>query len=206
MSNPIKTKRKKAIRALLPAFCAKCGSTKDLTIDHIIPRVRGGTNELANLQTLCAPCNQQKSRKEQRYSRPAKHKTIKPPMITKLALLTEPAGFTVQVSTTHRTHAGALAHFTELLAQFTQEQRQRQAATAARAAAGGPVLTDATELPHRWEGPGHDGLPLPSTPEAEPPTLARTAEADEHVAPTPPPLFTFGSPENHCPSGEEPPF
>ena len=64
MSSPIKTKRKKAIWALLPAYCAKCGATDNLTIDHIVPRVRGGTNELANLQTLCAPCNQRKSRKE----------------------------------------------------------------------------------------------------------------------------------------------
>jgi hypothetical protein len=52
-------------------------------------------------------------------------------MITKLALLTEPAGFTVQVSATHQTHAGALAHFTELLAQFTLDHQQ---ATARRAA------------------------------------------------------------------------
>ncbi len=184
MSCPIKTKRKKAIRALLPAYCAKCGSTENLTIDHIVPRVRGGTNELANRQTLCAPCNQQKSRKEQRYGRPAKHKTVKPPMITELAILTEPAGFTVQVSTTHRTHAGALAHFTELLAQFTQEQRQREIATAARvaAAAGGPALTKATKLPHRWEEPGHDGQPLPAP---EPSALTSAAAADSGTAPTP---------------------
>jgi len=37
--------------------CVFCRSTADLTIDHIWPRARGGTNEESNLQTLCRPCN-----------------------------------------------------------------------------------------------------------------------------------------------------
>jgi HNH endonuclease len=37
--------------------CVSCGSSEDLTIDHIRPRARGGTNEESNLQTLCRPCN-----------------------------------------------------------------------------------------------------------------------------------------------------
>lgn len=37
--------------------CVRCGSTDRLTVDHIIPIVRGGTNDEANLQTLCGPCN-----------------------------------------------------------------------------------------------------------------------------------------------------
>lgn len=40
--------------------CAVCGSKDDLTVDHIIPRARGGTNESGNLQVLCRFCNSKK--------------------------------------------------------------------------------------------------------------------------------------------------
>lgn len=40
--------------------CLACGSSGDLTIDHIVPRDFGGSNDLANLQTLCHPCNRTK--------------------------------------------------------------------------------------------------------------------------------------------------
>ena len=37
--------------------CLRCGTWLDLTIDHIVPRSRGGTDDLHNLQTLCRSCN-----------------------------------------------------------------------------------------------------------------------------------------------------
>lgn len=46
--------------------CTKCGAspstdhTVELDVDHIIPVARGGTNDPANLQTLCRRCNQGK--------------------------------------------------------------------------------------------------------------------------------------------------
>lgn len=40
--------------------CAFCGSDDDLTVDHVIPEVAGGTAVLGNLQTLCRPCNSKK--------------------------------------------------------------------------------------------------------------------------------------------------
>lgn len=45
--------------------CCECGAKKEdgatLHIDHIIPVSKGGTDELSNLQTLCADCNLNKS-------------------------------------------------------------------------------------------------------------------------------------------------
>lgn len=48
--------------------CALCGVTKDdspLDVDHIIPRSRGGSNDIANLQILCAKCNRTKGNKDE---------------------------------------------------------------------------------------------------------------------------------------------
>lgn len=41
-------------------FCAYCGSTKKLQVDHIIPYSKGGTHDRANLQCLCFTCNRAK--------------------------------------------------------------------------------------------------------------------------------------------------
>lgn len=40
--------------------CQYCGDTEDLAIDHIVPLVRGGTNDPANLTPACRPCNSSK--------------------------------------------------------------------------------------------------------------------------------------------------
>lgn len=37
--------------------CLRCGGDSDLTIDHIVPRSKGGANAVSNLQTLCRSCN-----------------------------------------------------------------------------------------------------------------------------------------------------
>lgn len=44
--------------------CRYCGVTKTeafLTIDHVIPRSRGGTDRDDNLVAACVPCNQEKA-------------------------------------------------------------------------------------------------------------------------------------------------
>jgi hypothetical protein len=46
-------------------FCCKqCGAITDLTIDHIKALIKGGTNDLDNLQLLCRSHNSQKSDKD----------------------------------------------------------------------------------------------------------------------------------------------
>ena len=43
--------------------CLYCGSQKELTIDHVQPRSRGGRNTWTNLVTCCSKCNHKKGNK-----------------------------------------------------------------------------------------------------------------------------------------------
>lgn len=43
--------------------CVLCGSDENLTVDHIIPISKGGTETLDNLRTLCKSCNSKKGAK-----------------------------------------------------------------------------------------------------------------------------------------------
>lgn len=40
--------------------CQYCGSRQNLTLDHLIPRCRGGSHSWDNLVTACQPCNGKK--------------------------------------------------------------------------------------------------------------------------------------------------
>ena len=65
-------------------YCGKRKTIKNLQIDHIEPVIRSGSNDLSNLQLLCAPCNQRKginSNQEfyERYKRVASQNILKSP-------------------------------------------------------------------------------------------------------------------------------
>jgi hypothetical protein len=38
--------------------CVYCGSNHDLTLDHVIPKARGGHNITSNVVPACRKCNQ----------------------------------------------------------------------------------------------------------------------------------------------------
>lgn len=40
--------------------CQYCGATNDLTLDHVLPRSRGGASSWDNLTTACRHCNSKK--------------------------------------------------------------------------------------------------------------------------------------------------
>ena len=41
--------------------CAYCGSEKNLTMDHVVPRSKGGVDFTKNVVCCCHDCNQSKS-------------------------------------------------------------------------------------------------------------------------------------------------
>lgn len=43
--------------------CQYCGSRNQLTIDHVLPKSRGGRDKWDNLVTACVPCNNRKGSK-----------------------------------------------------------------------------------------------------------------------------------------------
>lgn len=64
----IRDKKRQAIYARDDYRCVYCGRWCGLapgraTLDHVVPREDGGTNEARNLITSCRPCNNSKGRK-----------------------------------------------------------------------------------------------------------------------------------------------
>ncbi len=48
--------------------CLCCGEAKvKLTVDHVVPLVKGGGNSIANIQPLCRSCNCSKGQQEIDY-------------------------------------------------------------------------------------------------------------------------------------------
>jgi hypothetical protein len=62
--------------------CVYCGAKKDLTLDHVLPKSRGGGNEWTNLVTSCFKCNLRKGNKTPDEAKMMmKHKPYTPTLI-----------------------------------------------------------------------------------------------------------------------------
>lgn len=59
-----------ALRDWFGGVCLRCGSQDDLTADHVMPLVKGGSNSIDNLQPLCRSCNSTKHDKSVDYRNP----------------------------------------------------------------------------------------------------------------------------------------
>lgn len=62
--------------------CQYCGATKDLTLDHVIPRSRGGRSHWNNLVSACKRCNSRKGdRTPEEADMPLKKQPFKPSFV-----------------------------------------------------------------------------------------------------------------------------
>jgi len=55
-----KRKWRQAIKEKWNYECAYCGSEENLTLDHITPRSKGGSERVTNILCACHSCNQSK--------------------------------------------------------------------------------------------------------------------------------------------------
>lgn len=53
-------RRRAEVLARNGGLCVICNRAPATTIDHVVPRSRGGSNEIGNWQGACYPCNQDK--------------------------------------------------------------------------------------------------------------------------------------------------
>lgn len=69
----VPTTRRRRLKKLIKRFgcrCLRCGlrfTFQELTVDHVKPLSKGGTNALENLQPLCFDCNTSKGSEETDY-------------------------------------------------------------------------------------------------------------------------------------------
>jgi 5-methylcytosine-specific restriction endonuclease McrA len=82
---------RKAVLARDSWTCQYCGTRKPgLTVDHIVPRSRGGKSVWENIVASCAPCNHRKGNKLPREARMHPRATPRPPGPTVFIKLAAP--------------------------------------------------------------------------------------------------------------------
>ena len=62
----------RALKSWFGDICLRCGTHDSLTVDHVIPLARGGTDNIDNLQPLCFSCNASKKATTIDYRDPAR--------------------------------------------------------------------------------------------------------------------------------------
>lgn len=63
--DPVSTSSRYEVLRRAGGRCQLCHTAeRPLHVDHIVPRSKGGSNELSNLQALCDVCNQGKSNRD----------------------------------------------------------------------------------------------------------------------------------------------
>jgi 5-methylcytosine-specific restriction endonuclease McrA len=76
--------------------CQYCGTTSHLTVDHVIPRSRGGPSDWENIVTSCAPCNRRKGNRtpvEAGFQTRRKPKAPSPTIFIRVAAPVVPAAW-----------------------------------------------------------------------------------------------------------------
>lgn len=74
-----KQTKKQKVLAKTNGHCAYCGTPlteETMTIDHIVPKVQGGTKALTNCYAACKRCNSLKSNKSLKHFRPLLSKEL----------------------------------------------------------------------------------------------------------------------------------
>ena len=59
-SSEAKRMWRRAIKEVFQNQCVYCGSTTDLTLDHVKPKSKGGDDTSRNVVCACRRCNQEK--------------------------------------------------------------------------------------------------------------------------------------------------
>ena len=55
---------KQSIKQSWNCKCAYCESEEEITLDHIIPQIKGGTDHISNVICCCRSCNRSKSHED----------------------------------------------------------------------------------------------------------------------------------------------
>jgi 5-methylcytosine-specific restriction endonuclease McrA len=99
---PRDTHRRKITRRAVFArddwTCQYCGARSNLTVDHVVPRSKGGDSSWTNIVASCAPCNRRKG--DRLYAQVGMHlrrtpRTPTPTVFIRVASPTIPAAWRV---------------------------------------------------------------------------------------------------------------